>query len=91
MIRSMSCVWVVVEDADLRGYMERHSIALLSDFKRTPIDPPSPNWLGHYSNAEREQLSGLWCVEHVDKQYDPAFLDTLTQLIDSMDTTGHGR
>ena len=83
-IRSMHCIWVVVEDEDLRSYVERNSIGLLSNYNRTPVDPPSSTWLGHYSNMDRERLSGLWCSNYVDRWYDPKLLDTLSQLIQRM-------
>jgi hypothetical protein len=47
---------VAITDAgpnSLRGYIERNSIALLSNFERVPLDPPSPSWLGLHSDRER--------------------------------------
>lgn len=52
-------------------------IALLSNFGKESIDPPSTAWLGSYSGRERVRTSGLWNNDHVEKQYDPAFLDVL--------------
>ena len=42
----------------LRGYIERNAIAILSNFERLPIDPPSANWLGHCCPRARIRLSG---------------------------------
>ena len=30
----------------MRGYIERNAIALLSNYGKPAIDPPSPGWLG---------------------------------------------
>ena len=84
----MSCLWIDVEDEpgpdSLRGYIERNAIALLSNYGRTPLDPPSSGWLGRFSNRGRVRRSGLWNSNHVDETYAPDFLDTLTRLIDRM-------
>ena len=82
----MSCLWLAVEDEagpdSLRGYIERNAIALLSNCQREPLDSPSPGWLGRYSDRERVRRSGLWNSNHVNESCDPAFLDTLSDLID---------
>jgi len=95
-IRAMPFLWLAIGDEpgpqSLRGYIERNSIALLSNYPHvsTPsegtvcIDPPSPNWLGRYSHHPALKKSGLWNVNHVDKGYDRGFLDILDELI-------HGR
>ena len=50
---NMPLLWLMVDDKpgpdSLRGYIERNSIALLSNWQREPIDLPSPDWLGQYS------------------------------------------
>ena len=89
MMGSMSCLWIAVEDEpgpdSLRGYIERNAIALLSNYGRTPSDPPSPGWLGRFSDRERLRRSGLWNSNHVDETYAPDFLETLTRLVDQME------
>src|SRR5688572_24943155 len=44
-VRAMPFIWVAVDDApgpaSLRGYVERNSIALLSNFAREPLDKAS--------------------------------------------------
>ena len=91
-IGEMPFLWLAVEDdpgaTSLRGSIERNSIALLSNFGRHPIDPPSPGWLGHHSNRDRVRSSGLWNQNHVDEAYDPAFLDTLSRLVVDMPRLG---
>ncbi|RMH38220.1 MAG: hypothetical protein D6689_19835 [Deltaproteobacteria bacterium] len=80
-IRAMPFVWVDVDDPpgprSLRGYIERNTIALLSNYDRTVIDPPSRTWLGRYCDRERVRSSGLWNNRHVDEVHEPAFLDQL--------------
>ncbi len=94
-IGDMPFLWLAVEDEpgpdSLRGYIERNAIALLSNYKRQSVDPPSPGWLGHYSDREKVRQSGIWNSNHVDDAYAPAFLDSMAQLIDSMDAIGYGR
>ena len=84
----MSLLWLVVDDepgpGSKRGCIERHAIALLSNFGKDPVDPPSSGWLGHYCDRERVRESGLWNNNHVDEQYDSAFLDTMKDLIERM-------
>ncbi len=85
-IGDMPFLWLAAEDEpgpySLRRYIERNAIALLSNFGKEPLDAPSRDWLGHFCNRKRVRISGLWNSNHVDEQYDPAFLDTLERLID---------
>jgi hypothetical protein len=84
-IGSMPFLWLGIDDfpgtASSRGYIERNAIALLSNFEKSPIDPPSPGWLGHLCNRERVRRSGLWNQNHVDERYDPAFLSRLERFV----------
>jgi hypothetical protein len=88
-IGAMPLLWLAIDDApgagSLRGYIERNSIALLSNFGKPPLDAPSKNWLGHSCNRERVRSSGLWNSNHVDERYDPAFLACLEQLVTSIE------
>ena len=87
-IRAMPFVWLAIDDepgpGSLRGYIERNAIALLSNFDRSPPNYPSSGWLGRYCNRERVRKSGLWNSNHVDKSYDPAFLEQLERLAAAM-------
>lgn len=84
-IRAMPFIWVAVDDepgsGSLRGYIERNAIALLSNFGRDRVDPPSSRWLGHQCDRPRVRESGLWNSNHVDESYDPAFLGELERLV----------
>jgi hypothetical protein len=84
-IGRMPFLWLTVPDDagpdSLRGFIERYAIALLSNYKRTALDPPSPHWLGHHSDRVRVRNSGLWDQNHVDERHDPAFLRTLDRLV----------
>lgn len=87
-VGEMPFLWLAIEDApgpdSLRGYIERNSIALLSNSGRQAIDPPSNGWLGHHSDRERVRVSGLWNQNHVDEAYDPEFLGMLKHLVNDM-------
>jgi hypothetical protein len=82
---AMPFLWLAIDDepgpASLRGYIERNAIALLSNYNKSPIDPPSTGWLGRCCNRERVRASGLWNSNHVDERYDPGFLDRLESLV----------
>lgn len=84
-IRAMPFLWLPVEDEpgpdSLRGLIERGAIALLSNYQRPALDPPSSGWLGHHCNRPRVRESGLWNSNHVDETYDLGFLDLLEQLV----------
>ena len=83
-IGDMSLLWIAVEDEpgpdSLRGYIEKNVIALLSDYGKQAIDPPSRSWLGRHCNREKVRTAGLWNSNHVEGRYDPAFLDTFATL-----------
>ncbi len=90
-IGSMPFLWLKINDEpgpdSMRGYIERNSIALLSNYGRAPLDSPSLNWIGHHCNRERVRESGLWNQNHVDENYAPAFLDKLERLISEVKNT----
>ncbi len=81
----MRFLWLAVDDApgpqSERGLIKRHSIALLSNYDRPPLDAPSRLWLGQFSDRERVRRSGLWNSQHIDSSYDPRFLDVLARRI----------
>ena len=89
-IRDMPFLWLAINDdpspGSLRGYIERNTIALLSNYEKTPIDSPSPKWLGYSCNREKVRESGLWNQNHVEEDYDPAFLDTFATLVSEMES-----
>lgn len=80
-IRKMPFVWIEADDdpgrGNQRGYIERNAIALISNYGKEPVDPPSLGWLGHHSDNERVRKSGLWNSNHVNERYDPGFLNCL--------------
>jgi len=86
-IGRMPLLWIDVDDApskdSFRAYLERNSIALLSNFRKSVIDPPSRNWLGSKATEETIRESGLWNTNHVDGVYEPDFLDLLRRYISS--------
>jgi hypothetical protein len=80
-IGQMPFLWINVPDEPSRNsdraYLELNAIALLSNFERPGIDPPSPNWLGLQSSKITIRESGLWNTNHVAKFHDPTFLGKL--------------
>ena len=84
-IGKMPFLWLSLEDEagpeSRRGYIERNSIALLSNYNKPLLDPPSHDWLGRHSDRERVRNSGVWNSNHVDESHDPAFLDELDRLV----------
>jgi hypothetical protein len=86
-IGQMPFLWLDVGEIKdghrVRGYLERHPIALLSNYGKPPVDPPSPTWLGSFCRSERVKLSGLWLSDYVDEAYDPIFLDRMEQQVRS--------
>lgn len=84
-IGNMPFLWVAVDDPpgseSNRGVIEVGSISLLSNYRRTPIDPPSPSWLGHRAARDSVRLSGLWNVNHVAEQPHPAFLEVFAEYV----------
>lgn len=65
----------------LRAYVERNSIALLSNRGKPPIDGASEHWLGRCSDWEKVRASGLWNNQHVDGSVAPDFLDVFEKLV----------
>lgn len=86
-IRAMPFLWLDIDDepgpSSLRGFVERNSIALLSNFnfRIEQIDPPSENWLGNWSQREVIRKSGLWNVNHIAEHYDRGLLEILRKLV----------
>ncbi len=84
-IGQMPFLWLAIEDEagpeSLRGYIERNSIALLSNSQKSQIDPPSENWLGRFSSHRKVLASGLWNQNHVDEKYNPSFLEVMERCV----------
>ena len=84
-IGRMPFLWVAVPDmsgaGSDRSTIERGAISLLSNWDRPPLDPPSETWLGRLSDRDRVSGSGLWNVQYVAEDHDPAFLQLLEERI----------
>lgn len=69
-IRAMPFLWIDIDDEpgtdSQRGYIERKSIALLSNYGKPPLDQASPDWLGLSCDRAKVRQSGLWNSNHVD-------------------------
>lgn len=81
----MPFLWLSVPDEpgpeSLRGYIERNSIALLSNYNKLKIDPHSSKWLGNLCDREKVRESGLWNQNHVAEDCKLAFLDEMERLV----------
>jgi hypothetical protein len=88
-IGRMPFLWLGIQDeagrGSLRGVIERNTIALLSNYGKPPLDPPSPEWLGRCCDRPKVRESGLWNSNHVDEEYDPAVIDLLSGFADVME------
>lgn len=88
----MPFLFLAVEDPpgphSLRGFIEKNSIALLSNYARQPVDPPSAAWLGRRCAKEKVAQSGLWNIQHVDEAYDPSFLEAMKRMMAEMPPVG---
>lgn len=86
-IGAMPCLWVSIDDAasaqSRRAYIERNSIALLSNASTPtePLDQPSGSWLGLWCPHDDVRSSALWNSRHTSATYDPAFLDELDHYV----------
>jgi hypothetical protein len=84
-IGAMRVLVIPIEDesgpASARAIVEANTIALLSNFHRPALDPPSGRWLGHHAAAEKVRRSGLWNVNHVTDEHDPVYLQLLGRAV----------
>jgi hypothetical protein len=84
-LSTMPFLWLDIDDPpgpeSLRGVIERNAIALLSNHNGPAVDPPSPSWLGHFSDRPQVRASGLWNQRHVEETYDPVFLKAFERMI----------
>ncbi|MDF2374574.1 MAG: hypothetical protein P1V21_27715 [Rhizobiaceae bacterium] len=87
-IGRISLLWLSIPDEtgpnSQRGYIERNAIALLSNYEKPAIDPPSKTWLGTHCNRKRVRQSGLWNSNHVNETYDPNFLSVFENLVGNL-------
>lgn len=83
-IREQPFLWVTLDDepgADSdRAYVERNAIALVSSYDEATT-PRADDWLGRHSRSPQIRESGLWNVNHVEEEYDPAFLDVFEDAV----------
>jgi hypothetical protein len=87
-VGQMPFLFLAVEDApspySQRAFIEKNSIALLSNYARPALDAPSPGWLGRRCARDKVPQSGLWNTQHVDAAYDPSFLDAMRTCMHEM-------
>lgn len=68
-------------DANKLKFVEQNLIALLSNWGKEAIDPPSPGWLGHYCSNVLVRGSGLWNTNGVMLKYDRQFLAVMSAIL----------
>jgi hypothetical protein len=87
-IGQMPMLWLDVGDEPSkdshRAFLERNSIALLSNLNKPPVDPPSGQWLGLKTTQSTIRNSGLWNTNHVDGVYDAIFIGMFRDYISRM-------
>ena len=87
-IGNMPFLYLSIDDEankeSLRGYIERNSISLLSNFNKSTLDSASNDWLGYKCDREKVKKSNLWNQNHVEEAYDPNFLDVFEKLVANM-------
>ncbi|WP_435064166.1 hypothetical protein [Halobaculum sp. EA56] len=85
-IRDLPFLWVAADDEpgpeSDRAYIERNTIALVSNYASETIDPRTDDWLGRDSPRADIPQAGPWNSEYVDEEYDPAVLDRLERAIE---------
>lgn len=81
-IRKMPFIFVKEEDdagpSIMRSFIEKNSIALLSNYNRPAIDSKSESWLGNYCSFKfvKVKKSGLWNQNFVERtNWDNDFLE----------------
>lgn len=88
-IRELPFLWIDIGDepgtGSDRATVERNAIALVSNYEEDAIDRRSDGWLGNDSPRDEISQSGLWNIDHVAEEYDPAFLDRVADAVE--DTT----
>jgi len=68
-----------------RAFIERNSIALLSNYNREIIDPASQTWLAKSCGKEKIIKSGLWNSNYVDIDLiNPHFIDKMEHYVNEM-------
>ena len=79
-------LWVEVDDEPTpqsdRAYIDRNATALVSNYQKDSLDHRSADWLGRDSPRSEISDSGLWNINHVQEQYNTAFLDRLDDAVE---------
>jgi len=85
-IRDLPFLWVKVDDEpgpdSDRAYIERNTIALVSNYQKDSLDPRGDDWLGRDSPRHEISESGLWNINHIGEQYSTAFLNRLADAVE---------
>jgi hypothetical protein len=87
-IGAMPFLWLAIDDEPSakseRTYIERNSIALLSNYMKPAINPPSKHWIGNFCPTQSVRDSGLWNTNHVGESVDPQFIAKFSMFVQEM-------
>ena len=83
-IGEMPFLWLALLDGSLRKYIECNAIALLSNYRKPPMDESSAAWLGRCDDSTKISESGLWNSQHVEKHCEATFLDCFGRAVEEM-------
>jgi hypothetical protein len=56
-------------------------------YQRDSLDSRNGDWLGEDSPREETHGFGLWNINHVEKDYDPAFLDRVETAVEETNSS----
>lgn len=54
----------------------------MSNFRKDALDRRDDSWLGKDSPRRKISDSGIWNINHVEEDYDPAFLDRVAEAVE---------
>jgi hypothetical protein len=85
-IGDLPFLYVAVDDdpgpGSDRARIEQTVISLVSNARKDDVDPRDGDWLGHHSPSGAIRNSGLWNVDHVYDEFDPAGMDCLERWVE---------
>lgn len=84
-LQEMSVLWLDIPDEPSatsdRAYIERNIIALLASHNKLKRVQGS-DWLGNFSEKKQIRSSGLWNIDHAERNFDEHSLSILEHYVD---------
>jgi len=85
-ISRMEVLMISFEDNDIEKqalrYIQKNAVALLSNWQKEVLDPPSPDWMGKFCSNVLVRDSGLWNTNGVMQRYDSSFIPKFKKIIE---------